>query len=539
MYGSASTAVLLLVALLPALSGARGFGGLVLPPVVYGTEGLEGNIYFDNISPSRSQDFEYEISITSKSASLANESKYHDMGDFVAGTVMQQVERLVYHPKTNSLADVVVQVTDRDTNTIVAKNRTTLLTTNSSAGAGKTASIIVIGDSLTAGGDHTAWMLKNAANDSMKLKLIGTRGQSLTNRHEGRGGWTVHDYATSGRPGFFFHVTGIKEPPGGDPKASAPESEGWVIPGDGTGAWTFWGSNLTQDAAGLYSGVIIGNCYPCSAAGYSVPKTGVLVQQSTNETIPFSGWHSGSLNPFWSGSIESGKLDVSAYLRNNNFEIPDAATIMLGDNDLSGANTDAIAQTEIAGMASNLKVLIRALLDAGISSVGVVLQPPPSSQDGFGKNYGVMTNTGPAGNWTQRGVSNAWREKRAMLHWWRAQIELVQASMQEMHADELLRRTGSKALFRTQLQRRNRDDPLLLLGVGTAKKSVSIVPAGLNLDTVHNMDVARVPANARSSVNDPAQQVERAINGVHPADSGQAQIADAMWSWLKFRTSLR
>jgi lysophospholipase L1-like esterase len=53
------------------------------------------------------------------------------------------------------------------------------------------------------------------------------------------------------------------------------------------------------------------------------------------------------------------------------------------------------------------------------------------------------------------------------------------------------------------------------------------------------MDVARVPANARSSVNDPAQQVERAINGVHPADSGQAQIADAMWSWLKFRTSLR
>ena len=121
----------------------------------------------------------------------------------------------------------------------------------------------------------------------------------------------------------------------------------------------------------------------------------------------------------------------------------------------------------------------------------------------------------------------------------------------------------------------------------TAKKSVTIVPAGLNLDTVHNMDLVRcaerslcfaaifswknrssfaktgsgqtnvrsieisnlypvslklsacrVPANARSSSSDPAQQVERAANGVHPADAGQAQIADALWSWLKFRMSL-
>ena len=57
-------------------------------------------------------------------------------------------------------------------------------------------------------------------------------------------------------------------------------------------------------------------------------------------------------------------------------------------------------------------------------------------------------------------------------------------------------------------------------------------------DTVHNMDNVKVPANARSSATDPAQQVERSANGVHPAEPGQAQIADALWSWLKFRTSL-
>lgn len=533
--------LVLLVAILPALSSARaGFGGLVLPPVMYGTEGVEGNMYFDNISPSRSSDFEYEISLTSKSTSLANESRYHDMGDFVAGSVRQQVERLVYHPTTNALADVVVQVTDRDTNTIVAKNRTTLLTTNSSAGAGKTTSLLVIGDSLTASGEHTAWMMKNAENDSMKLKLIGSRGQSLTNRHEGRGGWTVHDYATYGRPGVFFHVSGIKSPPGGDPKTSAPESEGWVIPGNGDGHWVFWGSNLTMNSVGLYTGVLIGNCYPCSAPSVTVPQTGKLVQAKTNETIPFNGWHAGSLNPFWSGSIESGKLDVSAYLRNNAFEVPDAATIMLGDNDLSGANTDAIAKTEIADMASNLKALINALLDAGISSVGVVLQPPPSSQDGFGANYGVMSNTGSAGNWTQYGVSNAWREKRAMLHWWEAQILLVRSMMLGMQAQERLQLAGThtRALSESVHHGQSREDPLLLLGVGAKAKSVTIVPAGLNLDTVHNMDIEKVPANARSSSSDPAQQVERATNGVHPAEPGQAQIADALWSWLKFRASL-
>lgn len=116
--------VLLLLAmrLLPA-SARAGFGGLTLPPVVYGTEGWEGNIYFDNLGPSKHRDFEFEVSITSKSA-FANESRYHDMGDFVDGTAKQQVERLVFHPRSGSLADVVIQVTDRDTDTIVAKNRT-------------------------------------------------------------------------------------------------------------------------------------------------------------------------------------------------------------------------------------------------------------------------------------------------------------------------------------------------------------------------------------------------------------------------------
>ena len=84
--------------------------------------------------------------------------------------------------------------------------------TNRSAGAGRTASLLVIGDSLTASGEHTQVLLDIAANYTaprLELSLVGTRGQSLSNRHEGRGGWTVHDYATSGRMGLFLVVSGV------------------------------------------------------------------------------------------------------------------------------------------------------------------------------------------------------------------------------------------------------------------------------------------------------------------------------------------
>jgi hypothetical protein len=48
----------------------------------------------------------------------------------------------------------------------------------------------------------------------------------------------------------------------------------------------------------------------------------------------------------------------------------------------------------IVPMVTNLRALSKSLLDAGVTSVGLVWQPPPGSQDGFGEDYGVMENTG-------------------------------------------------------------------------------------------------------------------------------------------------
>ena len=57
-----------------------------------------------------------------------------------------------------------------------------------------------------------------------------------------------------------------------------------------------------------------------------------------------------------------------------------------------------------------------------------------------------------------------------------------------------------------------------------AAQTVTVVPVGLNFDTVNNMDIVSVPGNARSTPGNPplgVQKVVRAVNGVHLAgDNG-------------------
>ena len=57
-------------------------------------------------------------------------------------------------------------------------------------------------------------------------------------------------------------------------------------------------------------------------------------------------------------------------------------------------------------MVPQLNALIASLHAAGIRSVGLVWQPLPGSQDGFGEDYGVMSNAGPPA-FTQTGVSTS------------------------------------------------------------------------------------------------------------------------------------
>ena len=469
-------------------------------------------------------------------ASPNNATGRHDMGDFIPGTAQQQVERLTFTPKEAMMTDVWFTVLERDTAEVLTRGHTTLVTSNRSSMAGKNPTLLVIGDSLTASGEHTQVLLDIAANDTMGLTLVGSRGQSATNRHEGRGGWTVWDYATPGRPGLLFAVSGMTVPPGGpDPAASAPE-ERYTIEGmPAAYEWIVWDVNVTRDArTGLFAGTVTAACDPCPPASLPVPTAGALLHGTglTNSTgdarIAFATSWNITLNPFWSQSSNS--LDVARYLSLHGFPTPTAATIMLGDNDLSATPTDAATDAAIVPMVQNLRALVDSLIAAGVQSVGLVWQPLPGSQDGFGANYGIMGNTGPP-LYQQTGVSTSYRMKRSMLRWWAAQQSLVQDM--ENTPFPAWSHSSSSVWHRDSGFRGDRKVVTNPMEAGPNTPGVSIVPVGLNVDGVHSMSHAVVPANARSDPSDPTQMVTRCTNAVHPGAPGQAQIADGIWAWLK------
>ena len=115
--------------------------------------------------------------------------------------------------------------------------------------------------------------------------------------------------------------------------------------------------------------------------------------------IAFSSAVVASSNPFW----HNGKLDVPTYFRLNKLPVPDAVSILLGDNDLAGAKTDELAAAKVSLMSTDLKVLVSALKAAGVKHIGIALTPVPGSQDGFGEDYGLAIH--------------GYRLKRAMLQW--------------------------------------------------------------------------------------------------------------------------
>lgn len=65
---------------------------------------------------------------------------------------------------------------------------------SANAGNGQTKKVLFIGDSKTDAGVYTQCLLDMFANDPMSIQLLGTRGNTETNRHEGRSGWSAENY---------------------------------------------------------------------------------------------------------------------------------------------------------------------------------------------------------------------------------------------------------------------------------------------------------------------------------------------------------
>ena len=199
----------------------------------------------------------------------------------------------------------------------------------------------------------------------------------------------------------------------------------------------------------------------------------------------YSGWAYATFlqkGPFVKTENGVPVLDFEGYFkRNNGGKAPDFVTIQLGVNDIFGAQ-DYTVRTSIAWILSDMDVLLKALRKAAPEAViGIGLPTPGASQDAFGKVYGCR--------------QSRYQYKRNIF-------ALSHAVMKRYH--------------------------------DSADKKIFIVPTYINLDTVHNFPVHKVPVNQGNKA-----MICRQRDGLHPSPEGGRQLGDTLYGFLKYQMSLK
>lgn len=160
---------------------------LVMPAYVYGVQSRECNVYLDNLHFADSTEYLHDV---------LSSGSY--------GT--HQNERFTWTPSgAVGSGTLTVTVHDKRTGGQLASKTAQLRAAAASAGSGANKKVLVIGDSLISAGTITQTLIDIAATDVMAVNMLGTQGTG-TNKHEGRGGWTIGQYVTAGSP---FYISGV------------------------------------------------------------------------------------------------------------------------------------------------------------------------------------------------------------------------------------------------------------------------------------------------------------------------------------------
>ena len=169
---------------------------IVLPPKVYCVVGNECNLYLDNIIPNRSIDYNFTVTPSNLNYGV------------------QQNERWTFvSPSAVGNTTITVELYRKDTDSALTSATTTLVQTAATTGNGITRKALFIGDSTTAAGIYTSYLLTQfSGSEPMRISLVGTKG-SAGNLYEGTSGWSVSDYYTglpqgNGSSPFCFGGTG-------------------------------------------------------------------------------------------------------------------------------------------------------------------------------------------------------------------------------------------------------------------------------------------------------------------------------------------
>lgn len=189
------------------------------------------------------------------------------------------------------------------------------------------------------------------------------------------------------------------------------------------------------------------------------------------------GTNSARSSPFVYEAGGKTRLDFKRYLaEHNGGQAPDIITILLGCNDNFRAD-DKTIEASIDSMFASLDMLIGEFHAVRADTkIGLILPvPPAASQDAFGANYHCE--------------QTRWQYRRN----------------QHRVVERMLKTYG-----------------------GREEEKIYLVPANVNLDTVHNYPRASMAVNSRNP-----EIITRQANGVHPAREGYYQIADSIYYWLK------
>lgn len=141
------------------------------PQVIYGLQGRELNVYFDNLVFSDRDKYAWNV---------------------IQGSNLgaQQSERWTYTPAGAVTSTVTVEMRDIESDSLLSSATASLLTA-ATAAAPATWRYLQIGNSMTAAGYITGELLTlEAADAQITMTMVGTKG-TPPNVHEGIGGWTV------------------------------------------------------------------------------------------------------------------------------------------------------------------------------------------------------------------------------------------------------------------------------------------------------------------------------------------------------------
>lgn len=223
-----------------------------------------------------------------------------------------------------------------------------------------------------------------------------------------------------------------------------------------------------------------------SSSNRAVDASGTLTKASGSgdDSIAYSSSSTTSTNPFYNPDPTVKKFDIGYYLSQTGQTLIDNDWIFfqLGINDVFGitSQTDAVNKTNT--MLSQMTEIIDNIhtYNANIR-IGLVVTFPPAGQDAFGTNYSL-------------GQTSEKYTKTGLLTWQKKLIETFDNTT-------------------------------------SWNSKTYLVSAHLNIDTEYNYPSSQVAPNARYSGS---LTVDFQSNGVHPASSGYAQIADMYAGLIKY-----